>query len=174
MAEINIEPFVIFCEDLRRETGGKQSLLGVLGGALFVDPGVDKIEKLKAVLIARIKGTRSVKINMGVKAYIDDRVLGPDEAYSATFSQDEDDQTENWTLQLAADLAGLPVGKDNVITVKFSIDDVDSVGRLPILIGDGPSIRDSKVANEVGGQATPLPEPKPKRAKKAKAVVTSA
>ncbi len=173
MAEISIQAFVLFCEDMRRETGGKQSLLGVLGGALFVDPGTEELDKLKAVLIARIKGTRSVKINMGVKAHIDDRVLGPDDAYSATFSQDEDDQTGNWTLQLAVDLSGLPLGKDNVVTVKFSIDDVESVASLPILFGAGPSIRDSKVANEVGGQATPLPEPKPKRLKKSKTVSPS-
>ncbi|WP_156363716.1 hypothetical protein [Sphingomonas sp. Leaf357] len=169
MAEATIEAFVLFCEDLRHESGGKQSLLGVLGGSLFIPEGTTVVETLKAVLIARIQGTRSVEITVSVRAHIDGKTLGPDEDYSATFSQDSHDKADKWTLQLAADLAGLKLGKENAIVTSCKINDVVATASLPLIFGDGISIRDSQIENEVGGQAEPLPIASRKSRKKSRA-----
>lgn len=163
----NVEAFVLFCEDVRREAGGKQSFLGVLGGSLYVAPGTEHVDELKAICFARIKAIRSVKVSLKVRAEIDGKTMGPDEDYSAVFSQDELDESENWTLQVAADLKGLPLGAQNVVHATFNIEDVSSSGMLPIIYGSGPPERDSKVAEEKGGVARQIKSKRQSRGKKA-------
>lgn len=166
MADAGTQAFVLFCEDIRRESGGKQSLLGVLGGSLFVDKGTEKVEKLKAVLIARIKDTRSVTVSLHVTAHVDDHVVKPDESYSATFLQDDDDRQDSWTLQLVADLSGMPLGNDNAVIVVFKVDETEAAAGLQIAFGEGQAIRDGIVKDEVGGQSTPIQPSKNKRKRK--------
>lgn len=64
MGEINYK-CVLFCEDIRHETGGRISLMGVLGTKLFVQEFPILFPKLCLFLEwGEIKGTYNVKLNI--------------------------------------------------------------------------------------------------------------
>jgi hypothetical protein len=132
----NIEAFCVFCEDVREEPGQKQSWLGVLGGSLFTPQDTNKIDDLYAVCIARIENRREVNVLIDVSVKHDSgKVLTPGQ-YSARFSQQEEDQSDYWVLNLRLDMGGMPVDHGSVASIKFQVDDIISATSLPILWGD--------------------------------------
>lgn len=148
----DIESFCIFCEDVRDEPGRKQTWLGVLGDVLYAPAGTETIEDLAVVCIARIRGRRSVEVEVNVRVDSGGESISPG-AYKARMSQNEEDKNDGWSLNLKVDIGGMPVQDGSIAYVEFKVDETTATATLPVFLREATPFPLAKIENEEGGYA---------------------
>jgi hypothetical protein len=129
MSDINA--YCLFCEDIREETDGRHTFVGVSGGTLFIPPETNNVDRLKAVCLATIFGADKREVNITISARVKmDGKKASAPVYSALFHRDEQDVFDEWHLQLTVNLKGMPVEEGAMGEIDFDVDGFKAVARV--------------------------------------------
>lgn len=131
MAKPNV--MILFCEDVRNETGNRVSLMGLLGPHLDIETETVVLKGLVAGAIVRFNDGQSHQGSLRMEFFAGDegQTLPPSPPRSQ-FPIEPPEGESDWQVQIFGSFAGLEVHQGMVIRCTIGIDDEEYVGELHI------------------------------------------
>lgn len=125
-----IKGIFLFCDDVREETGGKASLIGLLGNEATVETLPGLLSKLAAVFLCTVHGADRVKAHLTLE------VIGVEDLEVRIFEVERDferpsNSSEEWSLRI--NLVGpVPVAQGSKVRATCRIGDFSTASTLLI------------------------------------------
>lgn len=135
--------FCLYAEDVRQETTGQRSIIGVFQGGLRVPSVPVNLPKLAIISNLRMpfgRAPASVKLEVHRDGEVLQTIEPPPEFLQSVTKQPDAGSDEGYAIQFIVGFAGFPVPAAGKLEVRATIDGVVLRGNsLEISVGDMPT-----------------------------------
>jgi hypothetical protein len=117
------EVFILFCEDVRMEEGGKISLMGVAGPKLLIGEDSARLKALSVVAMCRIRGTETgVDASLQIEFKSDDpNGALPTQPRREDFVLDRPENEDYWVSHVFGSFGGLLIHPGMRVCATFTV-----------------------------------------------------